>query len=142
MRKHRAIVLLKLAFILGAITDAVAAVPMLSPKAAQLLWGFQDFSGPYLYAMCIGAALMVAWTLLLIWAAFMPIERRMVALLTLMIIVWFLVTEIIFITMGILTLDKALLSICMQVILSTLYTIAFLYSRPSNLQLGNDKARI
>jgi hypothetical protein len=38
--------ILRLAFLLGAVTDAGALVPMLSPRMAEILWGFEDVSGP------------------------------------------------------------------------------------------------
>ncbi len=36
--------LLKTAFLAGAITDALALLPMLVPELARLLWGFEDQS--------------------------------------------------------------------------------------------------
>ena len=35
--------LLRVAFLAGAVTDALALVPMLFPPMARLLWGFEDF---------------------------------------------------------------------------------------------------
>ena len=43
--------LLRRAFLLGAITDALALIPMLIPWMASLLWGFTDPSGAYRFAM-------------------------------------------------------------------------------------------
>ena len=34
--------LLRTAFLAGAVTDALAVIPMLSPSMARLLWGFED----------------------------------------------------------------------------------------------------
>ena len=86
--------LLRIAFLAGAITDALALVPMLSPTMARLLWGFEDVSGPYRFAMGYGASLMAAWTALLVWAYRRPIERRVVAALTVFVIYGLVATEI------------------------------------------------
>lgn len=85
---------LRLAFLAGALTDAFALVPMLSPAMARLLWGFEQPSGSYRFAMGYGASLMLGWTLLLLWAYQRPLERRVVALLTLVVIGGLVVTEV------------------------------------------------
>lgn len=85
--------LLRTAFIAGAIVDAGALVPMLSPRFADLLWGFRDASGSYRFAMGYGASLMLGWTVLLIWASRRPVERRFVALLTVLVVCGLVVTE-------------------------------------------------
>ena len=43
----RQIKLLRAAFLAGAITDALAMIPMLSPDMAHLMMGFEDVSEPY-----------------------------------------------------------------------------------------------
>src|SRR5262249_18649915 len=73
---------LRAGFFVGAITDALALVPMLCPPVARLVWGFDVPSGPYRFAMGYGASLMLGWTLLLLWARARPLERRFVAALT------------------------------------------------------------
>ena len=60
--------LLRMAFMLGAITDALALMPMLLPPMAKLLWGFDATTGPDRFAMGYGASLMFGWTVLLLWA--------------------------------------------------------------------------
>jgi hypothetical protein len=86
--------LLRRAFLLGAITDGLALVPMLVPGMAGVLWGFTDTSGPYWFAMGYGASLMLGWTALLVWAYQSPIERRFVAALTVLVIYGLIATEI------------------------------------------------
>ena len=76
--------LIRIAFLVGAFTDGLAIIPMLSRRVGVALFGgdaSQD-SAPYRYAMGIGASLMAGWTLLLMWGAFNPIERRGLLLLT------------------------------------------------------------
>ena len=61
--------LLKIAFWIGAITDALAAKVMIFPKLRVYLFGAENFSisNDYRYALGLGAALMLGWTFLLIW---------------------------------------------------------------------------
>lgn len=92
--------LLRAAFLTGAITDGLALVPMLVPQAAELLWGFRDPGGAYRFAMGYGAALMLGWTGLLVWAYQRPLERRFVAALTVLVIYGLVLAEIVAVTSG------------------------------------------
>jgi len=85
---------LRIAFVAGAVTDALALVPLLSPTMARVLWGFDAPSGPYRFAMGYAASLMAAWTLLLVWAYQRPVERAFVAALTAFVIWGFVLTEV------------------------------------------------
>jgi hypothetical protein len=79
-----ATLIVRIAFLVGAVTDALAVVPMLSRRAGVALFGGESFRGGagYRFAMGIGASLMAGWTLLLLWGALRPLERREVLLLT------------------------------------------------------------
>ncbi|MBU0529389.1 hypothetical protein KKF86_06490, partial [bacterium] len=85
---------LKIAFFAGIITDALALIPMLYPPMAKLMWGFDKLSDNYFFAMGYGASLMTGWTLVLIWAYKKPLERRSIAVLTIIVILGLIVTEI------------------------------------------------
>ncbi len=91
---------LRVAFLAGAVTDAFALVPMLVPSMARLLWGFEHPTGSYWFAMGYGASLMLGWTLLLLWAYQRPVERRGVALLTLVVIAGLVTTESVVVARG------------------------------------------
>ena len=86
--------LLKAAFLLGAVTDALALIPMLCPPMARLLWGFEATASGYRFAMGYGASLMFGWSLLLVWAYARPLGRRFVAALTIVVISGLVATEI------------------------------------------------
>lgn len=76
--------LLQIAFLVGAVTDGLAVIPMLSRRIGAALFG-GDSSRNNMenrYAWGIGAALMAGWTLLLLWGAASPILRRDILLLT------------------------------------------------------------
>jgi hypothetical protein len=92
--------LLRAAFLCGAVTDALAVVPMLFPPMATLLWGFDDQSGAYRFAMGYGATLMLGWTGLLLWAYQRPGERAFVAVLTVFVIYGLVLTEIVAVVAG------------------------------------------
>jgi hypothetical protein len=136
MQKKRAIFLLRLAFILGVITDAAAVLPMLSTKSAGNFWGFEAFPDPTTFFMHFGAALMIGWALLLIWASFKPLEHRMIAAMTVVVVAVMIVAEIIAIQGGVLTFGRALVSLIIQALIFVLYSFAFVVSRKSNLLPG------
>jgi hypothetical protein len=76
--------LAKIAFLVGAATDALAVIPMLSPRIGTALFGGDPSrNGPgYRFAMGIAASLLAGWTCLLLWGAADPLERRDILLLT------------------------------------------------------------
>jgi hypothetical protein len=84
MRFEQKVTWLRVSLWAGAIFDALVLVPMLSPRAASALFGIsdQDATPGFRYAMFLGASLMAGWTCLLAWAARAPLERRGVALMT------------------------------------------------------------
>jgi hypothetical protein len=81
------VIWLKIAFLAGAIMDAITLIPMLTPLAATIIWGFTNITGEYLFAMWFGAALMLGWTLLLVWAYQKPLDRRFVAVLSIIVVI-------------------------------------------------------
>ena len=75
---------LRLSYWIGAVTDGLAVIPLLSPKVGNFLFGRVEFvAGPeYRYAMGMAASLVLGWTLLLIWADREPVARKGILLLT------------------------------------------------------------
>lgn len=122
-------VLLKIAFIAGAVVDAIALLPMLIPSISKFMWGFDNIQGDYSFAMRMGASLMLGWTILLVWAAFKPVERRYIALFTVFVIGGIVVAEVIAVADGAISFELALPSFVMQALLTTLFITAFLVSR-------------
>lgn len=119
--------LLKLAFLTGAVTDALALVPMLVPDMARLLWGFDDPTGSYRFAMGYGASLMLGWTCLLLWAYRRPLERRFVAALTVLVIYGLVITEIAAVVGGTLPAWRMVPTWCLQAGLVGLFASAYHY---------------
>lgn len=78
---------LRVSYWVGAVADALAAALMLFPKAGSAMYGTQfEPDAAYRYAMGLGASLMLAWTILLLWANRRPVERRGVLLITVFLI--------------------------------------------------------
>ncbi len=119
--------LLRAAFLAGAVTDALALVPMLSTRMARLVWGFEDIGGPYRFAMGYGASLMAAWTVLLVWAYQRPIERAFVAALTVFVIYGLAATEIAAVVTGTLVVWRMVPTWVLQAILLGLFATAYHY---------------
>lgn len=124
---HGQLRLLRVAFAAGAVTDAVAILPMLFPPLAQLLWGFQDTTGSYRFAMGYGASLMLGWTALLLWAYQRPIERRFVAALTVLVLYGLVITEVAAVVSGALAAWRMVPTWCMQAVLLALFAGAYHY---------------
>jgi hypothetical protein len=128
MENKKAVFWLKLSFLVGMITDALALIPMLFPSMARLFWGFDNFTGIYYFAMGYGASLMLAWTMLLYWAYRKPLERRYIALFTSLIILGFVITEIVAVCNNYILLSKVIPSFILQAILLTLFNYSFFIS--------------
>lgn len=119
--------LLRRAFLLGAITDALALVPMLVPSMASLLWGFTDPTGGYRFAMGYGASLMLGWTVLLLWAYQRPLERRFIAALTVLVLYGLVFTEIVAVSSGHLEAWRMVPTWCLQGVLLVFFASAYHY---------------
>jgi hypothetical protein len=128
MQVNQAVLWLKVSFMIGAVIDAIALIPMLIPGAAKLFWGFEDFSGMYYFAMGMGASLMLAWTLLLLWAYRKPVERRYIALFTDIIVLGIATVEIGSFSAGNIQFNKIVVSLVSQVVLLGLFSYSFIVS--------------
>ena len=125
---------LKIAFLLGIITDALALIPMLYPPMAKLMWGFDQFNSNYFFAMGYGASLMTGWTLLLIWAYKKPVERKFLALLTVVVIIGLIITEIYTIAIGTINLKKMIPTWVLQIVLIGLFSYSYIIAKKKEMQ--------
>ena len=125
--------MLKLAYLLGAFVDSLVFLMMVFPQLASAFWGFESFTEQYYFAMGNGAPLMLAWTLLLLWAYKKPIERRAVAPLTILIIVGIAITNIIMVNTGLFTVTEMLPSFVIQSLLLSLFSIGYVVTKPEIL---------
>jgi hypothetical protein len=117
--------LLRVAFLAGAVTDALALIPMLSPPLARFFWGFGDLDGPYRFAMGYGASLMAGWTGLLLWAYQRPLDRAFVAALTVLVIYGLVATEVAAVVSGAIPASRMVPTWVLQAILLGLFATAY-----------------
>ncbi len=115
---------LRAVFLAGAVTDAVALLPMLLPSLATWLWGLRDASDSYQLAMRCGASLMLGWTLLLVWASRRPLERYVVAPFTVLVVGGIIVSEIAGAAEGVVDVWRVVPTWCLQAILLVLFAWA------------------
>ena len=116
---------LKIAFLAGIITDALALVPILYPPMAKSMWGFDKFSDNYFFAMGYSASLMAGWTLVLIWAYKRPLERKFIAFLTILVIIGLIATEIFAIANGSININKIISTLILQIVLLGLFSFSY-----------------
>lgn len=119
--------LLRTAFLVGAVTDALAVIPMLWPPMASLLWGFDESGGAYRFAMGYAASLMLGWTGFLLWAARRPGERAFAAPLTVFVIYGLVATEIAAVSSGALAVWRVIPTWFLQAGLVGLFATAYHY---------------
>lgn len=82
---------LRISYWVGAIADAIVGVLMFFPEIGRAAYGNADFvpTADYRYAMRFGAALMLGWSVLLLWADRKPLERRGILPITVFVIAGF-----------------------------------------------------
>jgi hypothetical protein len=119
--------LLRTAFLAGAITDALALVPLVVPFAANLLWGLEADDPAFRFASGYAAALMLGWTFLLVWAYRRPLERSFVAPLTIVVIYGLAATEIAAVASGAFPITRMIPTWILQACLLALFATAYHY---------------
>lgn len=114
-------------FIIGAVLDGLVAVVMLAPSLEALAWGFDEpvLDPGYRFAMTFGAALMVGWTALLVWAAAKPVERRAVAPLTMLVVAGLMSAEFLGMAAGFLPASRVWALLGVQVALLVGLALAY-----------------
>jgi hypothetical protein len=133
--------LLRTAFLAGAVTDGLAIGPLVVPSLARLLWGFEDPSGAYRFAMGYAASLMLGWTALLAWAYRRPLERAFVAALTVLVIYGLVATELAAVISGAMPAWRMVPTWLLQVVLLSLFATAYHYPSLRRLAVLSAPAR-
>ena len=126
MKMRRA--LLIVAYIIGAVVDAIVSIPMFS----------MAFSGSYnydvSYTLASGAILMIGWTFLLLWAMHKPVERRGVLLITLVPIIGIFVSNLVINTQTAYPPGLFLFRVIGGSLLAILYIFTYLFTRPCKIE--------
>ena len=126
-------VLLRVAFLVGAITDGLAVMPMLSRRIGTALFGGDRSRDniEYRFAMGIGAALMAGWTLLLLWGAASPIARRDILLLTVFPVITGIVLAMVFAArLGLVSVSRTIPLWIHLGVVSMFYIVVYVLSMP------------
>jgi hypothetical protein len=118
--------LLRVAFIAGAVTDALALIPMLIPPATKLMWGV-DNDGAFRFAAMSAASLMLGWTALLLWGLQRPVERRGTIALTVLVVYGLALSEAVAVASGTIDASHMIPTWCLQAALIALFAAAFHY---------------
>jgi hypothetical protein len=92
--------MLRIMFILAAVVDGTIAVTWFliasGSRIPNILNGYTGTGPDYELAMYVAAMFMAGWTILLAWGAIKPIERRGLLLITSVLLVLSVVTELVF----------------------------------------------
>ena len=117
---------LRISYWAGAIVDGLATLRLLF---AEMMPGASADVG-YNMGVKWGAALMLGWTCLLIWADRKPLERKGVLLLTIFpVIVGLMATSIVTYIAGFATIGTLVLNLAIQGALIVLLTFSYLNAR-------------
>ena len=139
--RHRgAIGFVRAVFITGAVLDGLTLVPMLVPGVGGAMFGIAEFSPTpeYTYAMGLAAALMAGWTVLLIWGAVRPVQRRALLLFTVVpVVVGLLASGINVAARGFFGWADILPSVIIQSVIICLFTGTYIVAR----KLAQDRPR-
>ena len=134
--KKNVIFWLRLSYWLGAILDLLAGLTMLFPALFAINNQLSSFypAPNYRYAMGMGAPLMLAWTLLLLWADRKPLERMGILPITFLVILGEVANEIVAARTGYITATALIPTWIIQAILSVLFIFSYLNARKLELQ--------
>lgn len=134
MNSTHSTLLLRLCFLAGAAVDAVAAGLLLSPATWASFYQIPAFVPGLAVSKALGiaAALMLGWTVLLLWAALKPVERADVLLLTVLPVLAGLLLSTLeqMLDWGV-SLPSQLPTLALQLALSGLFLYAYVTARRS-----------
>jgi hypothetical protein len=126
-----AVLWLRVSYWAGALIDLLAGLSMLFPPLFVLNRQLGSFSPTpaYRYALGLGAPLMLAWTVLLLWADRKPLERRGILPITLLVILGEGFVEIVAARAGIITAASLIPTWVIQAALTALFLFSYWKAR-------------
>ena len=112
----------------GAVLDLLAGLTMLFPALFAINNQMSSFypTPAYRYAMGMGAPLMLAWTILLLWADRRPLERRGILPITLLVVFGEVINEIVAACTGYISVGALVPIWIVQALLSGLFFFSYL----------------
>jgi hypothetical protein len=132
---HKRILLLRISYWSGAVIDGTMVVPMLFPRIGGALFGLDHFNpaNDYRYAMMVGAALMLGWTVLLIWADRKPLDRKGVIIITAIpVVVGLMGAGAFAVSSGFIKTEKMLPTWVLQMALLVMFVLSYLANSGKN----------
>jgi len=130
--KMKANLILRFMFILGAIIDGAIAASWFMITAGweipNILNGYTGTGPDYRLAMYIAAMFMTGWAVLLAWGALKPVERQELLLITAGFLLLSVIAEFAFFD-HMLGGPVLVFGIAKRLVLTTLFTTAYFYSR-------------
>jgi hypothetical protein len=134
--KRNAILWLRTSYWAGAMLDLLAGLTMLFPALFAVNNQLSSFypAPDYRYAMGMGAPLMLAWTVLLLWADRKPMERKGLLPITLLVVLGEVANEIVAARSGYITTAALIPTWIVQAILSGLFVFSYLNARKAESQ--------
>jgi len=134
--KKNIIFWLRLSYWAGAILDLMAGLTMLFPALFVVTNQVSSFypAPNYRYAMGMGAPLMLAWTILLLWADRRPLERKGILPITLLVVLGEVANEVVAVHSGYITAAALVPTWISQAVLSGLFTLSYMNARELEIQ--------
>ena len=125
---------LRVAYWVGAVADAAAALVMLRPDLGRALYRIEGFEpgADYQYAMRLGASLMLGWSVLLLWADRRPFERRGVLPITIFVIAGLAWAGAYAVGAALIPFSRMVPTWALQIILTVLFSYSYLRSCGTN----------
>lgn len=135
MLVNKPIRLLHIAYWTGAAADFIVAIGMIFPGILKRAYALDTFipDPSFTFAMRFGAALMLGWTALLIWADRKPVERRGVLILTVFVIIGLMLSTLYAVISGFVPVREMILTWIFQVLLVVLFSMSYFSAKPETL---------
>jgi uncharacterized membrane protein len=131
--KQNGILWLRISYWAGAVLDLLAGLTMLFPALFAINNQLSSFypTPAYRYAMGMGAPLMLAWNILLLWADRKPLERKGVLPITLLVVLGEIANEIVAARTGYISVGALVPTWIVQAVLLALFSFSYLNARNS-----------
>jgi len=122
---------LRISYWAGAVLDLLAGLTMLFPALFVINNQLSSFypTPAYRYAMGMGAPLMLAWTVLLLWADRKPLERKGLLPITVLVVIGEVINEIVAATTGYISVGALVPTWIIQAVLTALFLFSFWNAR-------------
>jgi hypothetical protein len=126
-----AVLWLRISYWAGAVLDLLAGLTMLFPALFTINNQLSSFypTPAYRYAMGMGAPLMLAWTILLLWADRKPLERKSLLPITLLVVFGEVINEIVAATTGYIAGTTLIPTWTIQAVLIALFLFSYWNAR-------------